>query len=306
MNQLICFFFLLLTATSLHSFEFDLPEGYEPLCIEELIPQYAKALFHAKDAPDSNHAMTTLEGGPSAIVANCVNAITGDFFETNLAMSIPGAHPMVAQCSYCSAENKWNFLHLPRLEVGLSNGQHHLYARYLDDSGSGMTFRAYVKEKNPYGLSSRQLTIPEALFSKGLSNCGSGEISGQTNWRNCSVTAMKKKKNQNSAYLLRHGSKVDRIFERFKRLSTDEVEVPLGKFRLSSETHPNGNKLNYHYEKNKLRCVEAVNQEGQKIGGLTITKELSSTKWEGGNHGLFLVLVLIIKNWFTACVLLEE
>lgn len=228
MNRVIpCLFSLIIFlshTSAIHSFEFDPPEGYELADLEEEGIEadeeekvesdsgpYAKSLFKpsSNEASDSNYAMATLEAGPSAIVAHCVNAVSGDFFDSYTALTVPGPHPLVVQCSYCSSENKWSFLHMPDMEVGFSKGQKHLYARYVDDSGSGMTYRAYANESYPDGIKGRQMTIPSVLFEKGLTNCGSGEISGQTNWRNSQISYVRKK--DEKFYMLRHGLHVDRI-----------------------------------------------------------------------------------------------
>jgi hypothetical protein len=139
----LCFFF----QASAEEFDLGLPEGYELASIEEEgiefdDTQLAKSLFKpAKDTSDSNAALATLEAGPSAVVANCVNAITGDFFDSQVSLVIPGPQPLVVQSSYCSSEKEWHFQHMPHMEAGLSNGQHHLYVRYSDEkeaiAGSG-------------------------------------------------------------------------------------------------------------------------------------------------------------------------
>lgn len=77
-------------------FEIDVPDGYE-LCdieeegIEDNEPQsrsLAKSFYKASESePDVNLALATLGSGPSAVVANCVNAITGDFFDSQIDLS---------------------------------------------------------------------------------------------------------------------------------------------------------------------------------------------------------------------------
>jgi RHS repeat-associated protein len=52
--------------------------------------------------------MATLEAGPSAVVAGCVNAITGAFFESCTPLFIPGVVPLSSYC--CKREiNPWKF-----------------------------------------------------------------------------------------------------------------------------------------------------------------------------------------------------
>ncbi|HEY4831327.1 MAG TPA: DUF6531 domain-containing protein [Waddliaceae bacterium] len=107
-----------------------------------------------------------------------MNAITGDFFDSQVDLVAPGASPIIVQRSWCSADKKWHFSHLPELEVGRSKGENHLLAGYSDDNGMGLFFRT-SKDGNP-----NLFTIPEKVFKKGFTNCGAGEISAQTNWKN--------------------------------------------------------------------------------------------------------------------------
>lgn len=260
----------------------DLPDGYvlatpEQVAafIEEepdfdLQTAYRKSVLkHSKHVPDSNHAMETLESGPSAIVAGCVNAITGAFFESHTPIIGSGALPINVQCSYCSSEKEWNFQHMPSLETGKSAGQNHLYARYVDDGGSGMTYRTYTDDTYPAGVKNHELNIPSALFEKGLTNCGSGLISGKTNWRNSRLSMVL---NQDTrSYMLRQGSHVNRIFSRYK--SGKDKRSLSGKFRLESENHPNGNRLRYSYnKKGDLFSVKGVNKKNLPLSSLHITR----------------------------------
>jgi len=278
-------FVLLFAYSNIDAFE-DLPEGYEYADfddeeIDDADQVYCdKALFkRAAEAPDSNSAMATLEAGPSAVVAGCVNAISGDYFDSHMCLTVPGIQPIVVQCSYCSSEKEWHFQHMPKLEVGQSGGQNHLYARYLDDNGSGMTYRAYMNESCPHGIKGNQLTIPTALFEKGLTNCGSGEISGQTNWRNSGISFVRK--DNEKYYMLRHGSHVNRIFKRYKRHSGSKG-APLGKFHLESEHHPNGIRFLYRYNNDdQLFNVEVKNRANHYLGGLSISYKAKSMLWEG-------------------------
>lgn len=249
-----------------------------------------------KDVPDSNLAMATLEAGPSATVGGCVSAISGDFFDSYVAMKISGAQPLSVQCSYCSSEKAWNFQHMPELEVGPSTGKHHLYARYLDDNGSGLTYRTHFGKS---GVKDHDLTIPEALFEKGLTNCGSGIICGKTNWKN-SYMSIVRNKDKKKTYKFTHGTGIERTFVRIKEPDDKEeppmefqaspldyikeppIEkfkgAPIGNFLLENERYPNGNQLLYEYEKNKLTNIKAVNQLDQQLANISLTRDKKSKK----------------------------
>lgn len=235
-----------------------------------------------KNVPDSNYAMETLEAGPSAIVAGCVNAITGDFFDSHVAMTVSGAEPLIVQCFYCSSEKIWNFQHMSSLNVGCSGSLNNLYALYLDDSGSGLTYRSNTSK------SIGNLSLPSTLFKKGLTNCGSGIISGKTNWKNSSVSLVQM--NDKESYMLTHGSGIKRIFARLEQKCHKKIShegklnsesAPLGEFFLESENHTNGNCLHYRYKNERLTRIKAVNQANQTLSRLTVSwHHHKNVKWQ--------------------------
>jgi RHS repeat-associated protein len=301
-------FLILLNTTPIHAYEDDdlsydeyadmdeEDEDDEELDLDEIVPSYQANKFKPyadKDVPDSNQAMVTLEAGPSAIVGGCVNAITGDFFDSHVSLTVPGLHPLSVQCTYCSSEKEWNFQYMPELQVGHSNGQNHLYARYLDDHGSGITYRGYVGDYAG-GIKDGTLTIPPALFEKGLTNCGSGEISGKTNWRNSQILpnryakrVRKKQKKSSFDYVLQHGSGAKRYFLQYKGHKHKQKGALCGKFRLNRESHPNGNSVSYKYFCDKLSSVEVVSQANQSLANLSVShkndKFLHSMDWQSLN-----------------------
>jgi hypothetical protein len=261
MNRIFFYLFCILSFASIHAFECDdydltwIEEenigDYEEEIIDE--PEFigfkveeddeeldddenfssSKSLFknfsaknNAKEM-DSNSAMATLEAGPSAVVAGCVNAITGTFFESCAPLSIPGAIPLTVQCTYCSSEKKWHFQHMPSLKVGHSRGENHLRASYCDDNGSGMVFRDYLDDTYPNDIKHNELTVSSSLFEKGLTNCGCGEISGKTNWRNSRFKIAHRARNEKKSYIYEHSSNIKRVFSRYKSYG-HKIEAPTG------------------------------------------------------------------------------
>jgi len=122
--------------------ELDLPEGYEldldPFSEEEFNFSYI-CEKDLKDDPVPEPAY--LETLPSSVVAGCVNVITGDFFESQVDLVVPGPKSLVVQKSWNSRDKKWHFSHLPKLFTSLSQSRENREACYLDDTGSGMIFR---------------------------------------------------------------------------------------------------------------------------------------------------------------------
>lgn len=272
-----------------HEDEIDLPEGFslEYFSDEDIGespgPNVSKALHPSSISslkyPDGNQALTTFEGSPSTIVAGCVNAVSGSYFDSQVDLVVASAQPILVQRTYCSSEKEWSFRHMPLLKVQ-NGGTSHLYASYQDDSGSGMNYRA----RNYTDLTSK-LKLPSRLFEEhGLTNCGAGEVSGQTNWRNSSLNFVRT--SNEKCYLLRHGSHVDRVFKRHKRYGTHHQKgAPHGKFHLSQEIHPNGNQLVYkHNDNDRLRKILSLNPSGKTLCELEITHTKYATIWKSDHN----------------------
>lgn len=277
-------------------YDFSPLEQQAPLLDEEInepsqnrIHKAALVKTQLKDVPDCNLAMEALEAGPSALVAGCVSAISGDFVDSYAAMTVPGAQPLHVQCFYCSSEKEWNFQHMPRLEVGPSNGKNHLYAYYLDDSGSGLTYRTLF---NKSGVKDHDLTIPEALFTKGLTNCGSGIICGKTNWKNSYISIVRNKEKKKT-YMFTHGTGLERTFVRIKE-SEDKLQEPIG-FKLfppikdhfeENENNPNDEYKNNEHNHKKFDHFKEPPLEkfkGAPIGNFLLDRESYPT----GNQLLY-------------------
>ena len=269
-NLLFCFLSLLLVMTALHAEteEIELPEGYtlqDPFDEDsdedpdEQGSQLLRKGFLTKEDPLNTQILETL---PSSVVAGCVNTLSGDFFESQVDLITPGPEPLVVQRSWNSSERKWHFGHQPRLHVGQSTSGRSFVAAYMDDNGSGMQFRTRIKDFI------NTLKVPSQAFEKGITNCGSGEISGQTNWKNAAVYYVKKKDKRR--YIFKHGSHIQRVFKRYKKEGKKEG-VTFGKFHLVEEHHPNGNILKYTYDlDDHLRSVRTFNSQNTFLQSLEL------------------------------------
>jgi hypothetical protein len=210
-----CFLCFIALTTTIFAEQLNLPPGYvlENLSIDDFGEEdYYDDLLPKGSVEDNEEfateIMATIEGLPSSVVAGCVNAVTGHFFDSQIDMTVPGPTPITVQRSWSSADKKWNFGHMPELRVGKSRGRNHILAGYSDDNGMGLMFSSWIlrRQNDDYCT----LTIPEKAYKKGLTNCGLGEISGQTNWNNSKLIFVRKDKEKR--YLLRYPSFTDRIF----------------------------------------------------------------------------------------------
>ncbi len=98
----------------------------------------AEDLLASATAPLAN-----LEGEPSATVHGCVNALTGDFYEAQVDLVLPGSDPFILERFYCNSDHQngllyhgWNHnlggslseRHSSRHHYGVTKG----YAGYLE------------------------------------------------------------------------------------------------------------------------------------------------------------------------------
>jgi RHS repeat-associated protein len=246
---------------------------------------HGKETPHNKSPDESslNTSAITLGSGPSAIVAGCVNAISGGYFESSADLVYPGPQPFIVQRNYCTSDNEWNFNYMPALKVSKSQGKHHIDAFYTDENGSGLPYRASLNSfKEP---NDNLRIIPEAC--KYLTNCCGGEISGRSNWSNSYIRFIRHEKEK--YYQLILGSGAVRVFECRKLKGKDhEKGVIQGKFHLIEEASPNGNKFTYQYNSDdELQIVNATNSKGLHIAKLNrslkkIGSEYTVETWSAG------------------------
>ncbi len=76
-------------------------EAYEGIEISQ-----AEDLLASAAAPLAN-----LEGEPSATVHGCVNALTGDFYEAQVDLVLPGSDPFILERFYCSSDRQNGLLY---------------------------------------------------------------------------------------------------------------------------------------------------------------------------------------------------
>lgn len=262
-------FLFLLLACRLHASAIELPNGYEFDSFDE-----CSTSLQPKDTQETSEAPSVhiLESIPSSIAAECVNAISGDYFESHLDLVVPGPIPLFVQRSWSSADKRWHFAHMPKLKVGCSEGGNKIIAGYEGDLGSGMEFRAHkdsLKDSDP-------LKVSKSMFKKGLTNCAMGEISGQTNWKNSRIYSVKKE-DKKRLYLV-HGTRAGRVFKSVKKKGKAHG-IKLGTYQLLEEHHPNGTLIAYFYTpENRLRRLTAKNQDLENLGTLLCQSPSSSKK----------------------------
>ena len=262
-----------------------LPPGYEPASFIEDEEDLKDLVFDDDDDYDiifrtpshlSNDDLILpyIESMPSVMVEGCVHALSGDLIISGTDLVVPGPKPLSVQRSWSSREKKWHFGQ-PCVTLGFSKTGHHVVAGYQDDLGSGMHFSGNLSSSLEPG---KNLRVSSRVFKKGLTNCGLGEISGQTNWSNASICYGKK--SNRKQLLFKHGSGVSRLFDLY-RTKNMLKRVKCGKFRLIEEQHPEGIVFRHnYYNHNKLASIQGFNKNNELLQTLTIKENDHATLWE--------------------------
>ncbi len=154
--------------------------------------------FFLSAEPAMPGAIAATEGDPNALVAGCVNSITGDYVLYDQDLVVRGAVPLVIQRCYQSGTGKgpncgWHFfpnsiLELVEIHVGGNeDGSKDLstYAYLYAKSGGRLLYSEInPKKKKKRGEWYELKPIITETDAVGLTNTASSVISGRTNIRN--------------------------------------------------------------------------------------------------------------------------
>ena len=187
-------------------------------------------------------------------VRGCVNVITGDFVDSQTDMIVPGVEPFVLQRCYhkLNAEKgslgkSWNLNFDSKLVVEVTDEE---MTGTIEHNGGRLSFLNRDPTKpNVMPLNSKYL-------AKGVTNTGSGHISGRTNIKNINMIWRKHAKN----WMTWDGARV------IKHFSFEEGS------KIVKEVRPAGNRVLYSYEKGKLQLVKLANSVGNAISSIRFHK----------------------------------
>ena len=222
--------------------------------------------------PKDPYLLAVTEGEPSALVAGCVNAITGDLYLAEEDVLVQGYVPLRLPRHYISGDGMgtlvgWSFL--DHLEAKYKGGETEHQIKIQDPNGSTYTFRCpaedvlghFEKKKHP-----PKFRPPPPEETLGLTNAAQGEISGRNNLKNASIRLEEKGKyftvycpDQTTRRYKIHGAK-----KNFKAVFKGEVERKI-KYLLESETLSSGHKVVYHYDdEDRVDHIRTTNPSGTK------------------------------------------
>ena len=139
--------------------------------------------------------LANIDGESSALVHGCVNVITGDFLDGQTDLELAGGSPLTLQRYYCSSDQSLGSLfhgwhHNLWGVLSQQFSSRHNYAVTKGVGGGQYVFKERVKkDKRSFGY--YDLSIDPEMLRKGLTNCGSGLISAQTNIKNALMSSEK-------------------------------------------------------------------------------------------------------------------
>ncbi|MGE0669383.1 MAG: RHS repeat-associated core domain-containing protein [Parachlamydiales bacterium] len=222
--------------------------------------------------PKDPYQLAVTEGEPSALVAGCVNAITGDLYFNEEDVIVQGYIPLRLPRHYISGDGmgkmaSWSFLDHLEAKYKASESEHEI--KIWDPNGSSFTFRCSADEVQRH-LKKKSHTPkfrpPSSQETPGLTNTASGEISAKHNLKNACVRLEGEGK-----YFTVYCSdqttrryKIHRAHKHFKDVFKKEEEKKLI-YLLESETLPSGHKVIYQYDQeDRLTSIRTTNPSGNK------------------------------------------
>ena len=199
-------------------------------------------------------AQANLEGEPSAVVHGCVNILTGDFFEAQVDLVLPGSDPFRYERFYCSSDHQigllfhgWNHNLGGSLTETLSSRHH--YGVTKGYAGGQMVY----KDKRMKSC----LGIDPEILQKGVVNTSSGTISARTNIKNNELIVYEQ------IAKLYTGSGAKHVYYLYQEKdSIDNFNYFVHRYTEK----PNGNRLEYRYNCGSVvSAAGLVDREGQLV-----------------------------------------
>ena len=191
------------------------------------------------DESELDTPLMDLAAAPSSIVGGVVNAITGNYFEGECDLIIPGTQPLVVQRYFTSGGpkskegNEWHFNIPGKIEIFESEKSRYAL---LKEHGASFLFKGALKEHTV------ALELVGKIFHYGVTNCTSRRLSSRHNLRNKKVNFSK---NSKRCDLMTEGQVV------FYSSQKGDQYVP------TEARFPNGCSLKYKRKKDNISRVTA-------------------------------------------------
>ena len=227
---------------------------------------FSYPLFSEESAPipktvsdiEEYASLIDFEGMPNTIVDGCVNVLTGNYFESADDFVGPGPSPITVSryfdsgsAVYSELRDLWDLNIKSLLKKKVTEEYRDIN---ISDRGTNLLFRGKRKSK--------QLEISAKILEEGVVNICSPYASGKHHLLNKRVHILKEKKKKR--YLLKSPGWESLLFTKEKGDSH---------YLLRTLFRPNGCKLDYFYEKEHVKRIESLNNEGQLSQAIGIARE---------------------------------
>jgi len=201
-----------------------------------------------------------VEGEPSSYFMGTVNMITGNYCDSELDLVVPGPEPLVVSRNYSSSSGGsyspflgWELNHQFWVLGGYNDYKNHtrtFCVLMTEPSGARILYDAMFIHGHKGNL--QVMMHPDR--ARGLTNCGSYEISGRTNLLNTKIDFTKGKK---EAYAkLGSGECRHYLADRSRNYYEGEPR----KYALADLHLPNGHEISYSYNATpRIRAISTYN-----------------------------------------------
>lgn len=236
--------------------------------------------------------LSEVAGEPSAIVAGCVNAISGSYSESHADLILQGAEPLEFHRRYNSRNgyqgnlnDSWDdnyeehcFLHQENKWAAVSVPDKYGVTPVFIGDQQLKHWREFPRSVCTFKLDRRDLET-------GLTNCTGEGISGKSNYKNYFVQFI-----PGGTLNVTRGDGTLRVFTAENSKQSD-VTIP---FYLRYERRPNGNKIHYERQSGKLRITafdatekKTLNWIEKAVSGPYLTINSSEGQWASYQFGHF-------------------
>lgn len=222
----------------------------------------------------SENSLANLDGCPSAMVANAVNVITGDYCDFQRDFVVPGFEPIVIERSYCSSghqkgllNDRWYLSH--EGQIKMTQTEHSLCFSLTGPLGENLEYKGSKRKENMH------FPLNSNLIKYALTNIARGEISGQKNVKN---TYLQYDQSNKGSCLVRTGSGTELYFLYVEKKRSVPGNHHATKYALKKQTLPNGNMFVYDYFDKKLINISAYGSGGQDFHSVKIKESVDENK----------------------------
>lgn len=198
---------------------------------------------------EGNENLVNLESEPSTLINHAVNAITGDYCDSQTDLILPGPRPLILERAYMSSDrkkgslyNSWNLNHCGTIHLRTRKKRNE--AVWYDAFGGRKKFSGDRVGPDDYAA----LQINPDDLKLGVTNCGFGVIGGRTNLKNTHIEYCYNKQ----SCIVNQPNATRKYFHKYK-----------GTFYLNKEENPFGHQFQYTYEKkSRINSISSITPQG--------------------------------------------